>query len=209
MELPVIDPKRLQLIRTAADGAARAIPPAWSLEATVAVNPFLGQTGDNLATTAARLGRIAGQSVTMPRDWYTQQITKGEITEADLTAAYDATPTDARPTSFEVFKAGIDAHDDQAHDALPTVADLARDASGFDWPRFLTDRIGTWASSYFDQGQALWGIRQGQGAYTAWRAMALHDLTPEILGLRGLRPLSPRPRMIHPPLSCALLNGWA
>ena len=185
MEYPVIDPKRLENIRLAADQAARAIPPAWSLEATVAVNPFLGQTADTLATTAARLGRIAGQAVTMPRSWYRDQITKGEITAADLMAAYEATPAADRPASFAAFSAAFDAAEPETIDALPTVADLARDACGIDWPRFLTDRIGNWAASYFDQGQALWGIRQGQGAYAAWRAMALHDLTPEIQGLRG------------------------
>jgi uncharacterized protein len=44
----------------AAEAAARAIPPAFPLAATVAVNPFLGQTGEDLATAAARLARVAG-----------------------------------------------------------------------------------------------------------------------------------------------------
>jgi hypothetical protein len=47
-------------ILKAAEAAARAIPPAFPLEATVAVNPFLGQTGEDLATASARLQRVAG-----------------------------------------------------------------------------------------------------------------------------------------------------
>ncbi|MEL4486161.1 putative inorganic carbon transporter subunit DabA, partial [Shewanella algae] len=51
----------------AADRAARAIPPAWPLAATVAVNPFLSQAGDSLVAAGARLARVAGAPVTMPR----------------------------------------------------------------------------------------------------------------------------------------------
>ena len=39
------------------DKAVRAIPPAWPLASSVAVNPFLGQTGEPLATAGARLAR--------------------------------------------------------------------------------------------------------------------------------------------------------
>ena len=37
--------------------AARAIPPVWPLASSVAVNPFLGQTGEPLAMAGARLAR--------------------------------------------------------------------------------------------------------------------------------------------------------
>ena len=48
----------------AAEAAARAIPPAFPLDATVAVNPFLGQTGEDLAHASARLARVAGVRLT-------------------------------------------------------------------------------------------------------------------------------------------------
>jgi hypothetical protein len=54
-------------ILKSAEAAARAIPPAFPLEATVAVNPFLGQTGEDLATAAARLARVAGVSILQRR----------------------------------------------------------------------------------------------------------------------------------------------
>ena len=55
-----IAPARISEILTAAEAAGRAIPPAFPLDATVAVNPFLGQTGEDLATAAARLARPGG-----------------------------------------------------------------------------------------------------------------------------------------------------
>ncbi|WBO58082.1 DUF2309 domain-containing protein [Acidocella sp. MX-AZ03] len=53
-------------VQAAMDRAARAIPPAWPLASSVAVNPFLGQAGEPLAVAGARLARIAGARVTMP-----------------------------------------------------------------------------------------------------------------------------------------------
>ena len=168
----------------AIDSAVRAIPPAWPLAATVAVNPFLGQTGEDLATAAARLGRVAGTAVTMPRSWYAAQIAKGTITAADLREALDAAAAPRKPGSIAELQQAAQQNR-PAPRALPTVADLAREASGIDWPGIVIDRIGAWAAAWFDQGQALWTAPQAGSAYAAWRAMALRDLTPEILGLSG------------------------
>lgn len=171
-------------LRTAVKCAADAIPPAWPLAATVAVNPFLGQSGEDLAHAAARLARVAGVSATMPRDWYAAQITTGAISDADLAAALAAADPNRRPANVAALLAV--AHEPAPPPyALSTVADLAAAASGIDWPGIIADRFGNWAAGWFDEGQALWAAPKGRSAYAAWRAVATHDLTPELLGLRG------------------------
>ncbi|MBI1407038.1 MAG: DUF2309 family protein [Caulobacter sp.] len=171
-------------IRSAAEAAARAIPPAWPLASSVAVNPFLGQTGEGLATVAARLERVAGAPVTLPRRWYQAQIAGGLISDADLTEALEAAPAGQGGLTLEAVKAAACEAGPELR-ALPTVADLAAEVSGIDWPGLITERFGAWAAGYFDEGQALWAAPQGRGAYAAWRGMAIHDLTPEIVGLSG------------------------
>ena len=172
-------------ILQAADRAARSIPPLWPLASTVAVNPFLGQTGEPLATAAARLRRTAGIALTMPRAWYAARLRAGEIADADLQAALDAAPHNLRPQTLAALKQVLKAERPAAQ-AIPTVAELARDLSGIDWPRLVEDRISHFAAGYFDQGQALWvGAPPARGAWAAWRAVAMHDLTPEIVGLEG------------------------
>lgn len=171
-----------ELIIAAAARAARAIPPLWPLASSVAVNPFLGQTGEPLPIAAARLRRAAGIAVTMPRAWYAQRLQSGDIAEEDLQAAWHNAPAALRPPSVSALKLVIEATR-PAPQAIPTVADLARDASLVDWPGIVEERIGHWAASYFDQGQALWVAGQSGGAYNAWRLVATHDLTPEIAGL--------------------------
>ncbi len=174
----------LQILGTAADRAARAIPLVWPLASSVAVNPFLGQTSEGLAQAGARLARVAGVAVTMPRSWYREKISVGEISDEDLLAAWASAPAQQRPVDLTVLKAAA-ASDAPTRAALPTVADLAKEVSGIDWPGLIAERFGAWAAGYFDEGQALWQAPRGKGAYAAWRAVATHDLTPEIAGLPG------------------------
>ncbi|MGX6646476.1 YbcC family protein [Maricaulaceae bacterium MS644] len=175
---------RVPALLAAAERAARAIPPAFPLEATVAVNPFLGQTGENLAATAARLARVGGVAMTRPRALYAAQIRSGHILDIDLQGALDA-ETDARkPRDLAALIAAAQT-ECAPPQALPSVADLAAEATGVDWPSVFEKTFGLWASGYFDEGQALWTPAPGQSAYSGWQAWATHDLTPEIAGLDG------------------------
>ncbi|WP_309665930.1 DUF2309 domain-containing protein, partial [Tabrizicola sp.] len=168
----------------AANAAARAIPPLFPLAASVAVNPYLGQTGDTLAQTAARLGRVAGTPVTQPRDWYLARIADGRISDADLAEALAASSAENRPATLAALKAAA-SQPAAPPCALPSVAQLAAEVSGIDWPALANDRISAWAAGHFDTGQALWTTVPGTQAYAAWRSFAAHDLTPEIAGLSG------------------------
>jgi uncharacterized protein YbcC (UPF0753/DUF2309 family) len=168
----------------AAEAAARAIPPAFPLQATVAVNPFLGQTREDLATAAARLGRVAGVRLTRPRADYAAEVKAGRITDDDLTAALLACASPLRPADLAALKARL-VTESPSPRALPTLAELAAQATGIDWPAVVARSFGLWAAGHFDRGQALWSPTPGRAAYTAWREWASHDLTPEIAGLTG------------------------
>ncbi|MEL7211451.1 MAG: DUF2309 domain-containing protein [Pseudomonadota bacterium] len=165
----------------AADAATRQVPPLWPLATSVAVNPFLGQTGERLEMTAARLERAAGIRVTLPRQDYLAKIRSGEITEADMKAALDAFDG-KKPASVEALRKAA-SRPAPAPKALPTVAELVQEVTGTNWPEIVADRIGVWAAGYFDQGQALWPVAQRSNAFEAWHMFARRDLTPEILGL--------------------------
>lgn len=168
----------------AADAAALAIPPVWPLASSVAVNPFLGQSGEPLQAVSARLARVAGAPVTLPRGWYLDRINTGEIGDDDLAAALAAAPLEDRPGGVSELKA-VMRQPVELPQPLPTIADLAAEVSGIDWPGIVADRFGHWAAAYFDNGQALWAAPRGKGTYRAWRAVAIRDLTPEISGLKG------------------------
>ena len=90
------------VVTSASDTAARAIPPVWPLASSVAVNPYLGQTGESLAQVGARLARVGGVPVTMPRAHYNALITDGTITDADITEALEVQNADDAPDLAEV-----------------------------------------------------------------------------------------------------------
>lgn len=171
-------------VSAAMEAAVRSLPPAWPLSANVAVNPFLGQSGEPLWQAQARLRRVGGTRITAPRSWYRERIASGAVTDADLAAALETAPESLRPASVDALKAAA-ARPAPEPAPVPTVADLAATESGIDWPGLVQDRIGAWAAAYFDAGQALWAAPGHRNAYDAWRRVATEDLTPEIQGLRG------------------------
>jgi uncharacterized protein YbcC (UPF0753/DUF2309 family) len=182
-------PAALLELVACAKSSAKAIPPLFPLSTSVAVNPFLGQSEEPLAVTAARLARVGGVRITPPRSHWAAKLAAGTMTEADLadaTRAASAHPSAAvfaQPTLDEVI-ASLGAEPEPAA-ALPTVAELAANVSGVDWPGLIEDRIGVWAASHFDQGQALWKQAKSDSAFASWRDFAARDLTPEIHGLKG------------------------
>ncbi|MBI1172400.1 DUF2309 family protein [bacterium] len=179
-----IAPTRVTGLLKAAEAAACAIPPAFPLEATVAVNPLLGQTGEDLAMASARLARVAGVRLTLPRADYAAKVAAGQITDEDLACALIASASPLKPLDLAALKGRLHAPG-AAPKALPTLADLAARVTGRDWPGVLQRTFGLWAAGHFDRGQALWTPAPGQGAFAAWRAWASHDLTPETAGLTG------------------------
>jgi uncharacterized protein YbcC (UPF0753/DUF2309 family) len=179
-----IAPARIGGILKAAEAAARAIPPAFPLSATVAVNPFLGQSGEDLATAAARLARVGGVSLTRPRAEMAAAVAAGRITDDDLAQALIACRSALKPADLAQLKARL-ATGSPVPAALPTLAELAAQATGTDWPAVIARAFGLWAAGRFDRGQALWTPAPGQTAFAAWREWATHDLTPEIAGLKG------------------------
>lgn len=168
----------------AAEAAARAIPPAFPLDGTVAVNSFLGQAQQDVAHAAARLGRVAGVKITQDRAVYAKQIEAGQLTDDDLKAALEASSAELKPADLKTLKARLN-QPSTTPEALPTVADLATTHSGIDWPAVIARSFGLWASGHFDLGQAFWTPAPGLGAFAAWQAWATNDMTPEIAGLKG------------------------
>jgi uncharacterized protein YbcC (UPF0753/DUF2309 family) len=186
-------------LATAIAEACRRIAPLWPLESSVAVNPFLGFADRPFAQAAHRVRSVTGARTTMPRGWYREPLRSGRITDADLDRALRA----ARVGDSADALAGLDAaalralcERDDAHapDAavrsavLPTLADVVDAREGTRWGRLAVDEISKWCAAYYDEGQSAWRMPwQANGAYAAWRAAALHDRTPEVLGLRGFR----------------------
>jgi pyruvate/2-oxoglutarate dehydrogenase complex dihydrolipoamide acyltransferase (E2) component len=138
-----------------------AFRPRFPLEATVAVNPFLGQTGEDLATAAARLERVAGVSILQQRSEYAAKIHDGRISDEDLTDALSASAYKAKPATIEALKTFAAA----PHRRKSQFADGGRPCRASHRHRLaFGDRKDLWplGCGQFDRGQALWSPGPGR-----------------------------------------------
>ena len=61
-----------------------------------------------------------------------------------------------------------------------------RDLGAGDLPAAIDERIGTWCAAFLDEGQASWAMPgRERGLYACWRALAPHDRSLRLLGIRG------------------------
>lgn len=171
----------------AIERAIAQIAPAWPLESTVAVNPFMGQASKRLAEVAALHRKLIGTDALQPADYYLQKITSGAISAKALEAARSKSPYCDKPRSITELEDTLRSNS-QATDKVDTLADIAQTATDTDWSTIIADGIGRWAAGYFDRGGALWtGGTQDQSAWQAWQFWAQNDCTAELLGLSGFR----------------------
>jgi uncharacterized protein YbcC (UPF0753/DUF2309 family) len=168
--------------------AVRRIAPVWKLEDFVAVNPYLGMADLAIDDAAALLHRAAGARSTSPIGARLQQLDDGIITRRDVADALAAAHPDA-PVDVDRFVAGARAAQelDGGRPAL-TLASCVAGPGGLDLDRFMVERLGAWAAAFHDDGQAAWrSAERSGGIFASWRAEALVDRTPELMGLRGFR----------------------
>jgi len=177
-------------------GACNRIAPLWPLKHFVAVNPFLGFSGQSFAATCATLHRVARVDMLMPRAFYRRAYEAGEIDDSDLAAACDAAPGAWRgPRTLPELKAalGRDPSAKAKHAAVvATVAEVLdslaagdRNASG---TAFMVDEISKWCAAYFDEGQSNWRLPgRGLPPYEAWRGAMAYDRNPEVMGFVRFR----------------------
>jgi len=169
----------------AAEHAVRKIAPLFPLSNIEAVNPFIGLSDEPIALVAARLERSAGAYIFPNRSVQLGRIVKGEITLEDIRISRSEVAPNLELSEQAILET---AHfTNNVPQAISTVADLAAEHSGTDWPNLVTERIGTWAQSHFDSGELLWAQEADQSAWNSWRAWAMTDRTPEIFDLTGFR----------------------
>jgi len=125
-----------------------------------------------------------GVALTMPRWHYAAKFASGEIRRGGTGAGRVLAKVKAalaRPSSVEA--------------RVLTVADLAAEALGTDWPGIVADRIGLWVASHFDMGQALWQASRGRSAFDSCAVLHAMTCRRKLRGWQALPQLRPRLRM--------------
>ncbi len=176
--------------------ACARIAPLWPLKHFVAVNPFLGFSGQPFAETAAVLKRVARIDMLAPRSFYREAIASGAIDDASLKDALArASQGVDLPADVEALKRVVAAeaiNGSRPPAAVSTVAEVLDALSDGDRQAslvgFMIEEISKWCAAYFDEGQASWRMPQRALApYAAWRRTARYDLSAEAMGVANFR----------------------
>lgn len=186
-------------IDAAIDRACGRIAPLWPLKHFVAVNPFLGFSGQGFGATCATMKRVAGVDMLMPRAFYRDALAAGRIEDRDLAAALASLPAivghgAAADSVAAVREAAARApvHAARRNAVVATVAEVLDGLAAGDRQAsrtaFMTAEISKWCAAYFDEGQAAWKLpARALPSYAAWRATMRDDRNPEMMGIRGFR----------------------
>jgi uncharacterized protein YbcC (UPF0753/DUF2309 family) len=176
--------------------ACQRIAPLWPLKHFVAVNPFLGFTGQSFAATTATLRRVAKVDMLMPRSFYRQALASGVIADDHIAAALARAPGNAAiPADVALAKAAL-ARDPVQRTSGPavvaTIAEVLDRLSAGDRQAsrtaFMVDEISRWCAAYFDEGQASWQMPvRHMSPWAAWRETMRHDRNAEALGVKDFR----------------------
>lgn len=174
------------------EAACARVAPLWPLKHFVAVNPFLGFTGQSFAATAATFERVVRTRILMPRAFYRQAVDQGRIDDAALAQALQLHPGTGLDLAELKRALRSDAPPGAPPAVVATVAEvLDRLAAGDRYVSlvsFMIDEISAFCASYFDEGQANWpNPARGLKPYAAWRTLAMYDRNAEVMGIAGFR----------------------
>ena len=167
--------------------ACARVPPLWPLQNFVAVNPFVGFSDTKFVDACALMKRTAHAQLLMPAEHYRQKYKSGEIEDRDL----DNALSQSGAKNFDVaalkdaLQTDWNADDDSA---ILTVADALDASLDTRWRSFMVDEVSKWCSAYLDKGQASWRMPwRDLELFAAWKATALLDANPEMMGLKNFR----------------------
>ncbi|KPK14683.1 MAG: hypothetical protein AMJ62_12190 [Myxococcales bacterium SG8_38] len=169
--------------------ARSRIPPLWPLKHFVAVNPFLGLRGMPFAKACAEMQRIAGADMVMSRHYYRALVEQGRITDGDLENAMRAAHSmPGAPRDLATLRNALESDPIYESSSVATVAEVVDRAHGLRTEPRAVEEIAKWCAAYWDEGQAAWRMPwRALPLYSAWRAAAHLDRTPDVMGFQGFR----------------------
>ena len=165
------------------------IAPAWPLKNSVAVNPFLGFSDTNFQDATIKLRERGNIKTTMPLNFYIDQFFEKNISHQDIIQAHENLKLELSfLDDFILSLKQLSEVEAKLTWQGSCLIDLASVASHKNWNDLMIDTISNWASSYFDEGQALWNNKNPKASlFSSWRAYAETDRTADIMGLKGFR----------------------
>lgn len=188
------------------------IAPLWPLKDFVAVNPFVGLTGQSFLDVSSHLERVCSGTMLPKVEYFFERIRAGEIDTQDLdqalTLCNQQYPNWYAGYSVERMLSIVPIAEDDCELKTQrqyfTAAECIDRIAGGIWKDRITDEVSKICSVHFDEGQAIWQSPwKGLPLYQAWREIATRDRRMEKWGVKNFRqwvsslPQSPSDAISH------------
>ncbi len=186
------------------------VMPVWPLKDYVAVNPHWKWTDHHFLSARQRLRRVSDFELLPSLNIYREQFRSGELRleylpEAIREHAWEPHFASQEQIEFEV-RALLEKDDASKNFDLPAdhrlesptngsepfqrirpYSDYLQHWTGKDWTAVIRHEMGTFCSSFFDGGQAIWKTHLASAPFEAWSEYSKINRSPEIQGIRGFR----------------------
>ena len=164
--------------------ACLLVPPCWSLDSFIAVNPFLGHSPMPIDAAARVLHDSLGASLLPALDHYRARWADGAFSSADVALA--AARMGMSPKALEGILDGSVAPPARAGIPTWTAAEWIDWREGTRWHQTVCDALARWCEMEHQSGRTL-DAADGVRPFARWREFASVDLSVDAAGLRGFR----------------------
>lgn len=162
----------------------RRVPPLWDLENYVAVNPFVGFTGEPFDQAARQVNDALSARVLPPVEHYRARLAEGKFDRSDLERA--SRRLGLNPDTLLSLLNGRAPVPSRESRPFWTFAERHDSAHGTDWAATMRNWVARWCAVYASRGGPLWkDATGGLSLFATWREAAEVDRTPAIAGLKG------------------------
>jgi uncharacterized protein YbcC (UPF0753/DUF2309 family) len=168
--------------------ACKRIAPAWPLTNSVAVNPYLGLSEFSFNSAAQVLKERSNINMTMPLEFYLDQIKKQLIIDVDIQMAFDKNEVHTAEIDKFIKRAHVLSSTPETSFKFKTVIDNAEKVASIPINDYFVDLVSSWATAYFDDSQALWNTTNpDEDLFLSWKNEAKVDLSTELIGIKKFR----------------------
>lgn len=165
------------------DQACKRIAPAWSLENSIAVNPYLGFSDMPFKDAAEVLKQRGNIKLYMPIEFYLGYIEEGDIQNSDLDKALKQK---GEKMSSRVFLNNIGYLKHQSlenRSKISTLQDIVEEGGKEGMSGIIINHTSEWLAAYFNDVKET----KPEHLFSQWKKEASVDLLPELSGVLDFR----------------------
>lgn len=170
-------------IQDSIENACRRIAPAWPLETSVAVNPYLGFANVDFEQAAQMLKVRGGVEMYMPIAFYLKRLDQGDIQKEDLLKAIEKRGLHSSVDGIlNLAKCLKDTPPEIRQ--IPTVSECL-EHDGLNLTTLMVNQTSSWLADYFNTRYS--GQVTSKSLFESWKTDAAIDKLPELSGIKGFR----------------------